>query len=99
MIGRKVFAYKGPDGCGYSFTTTPHCVPIDWTPDGEGRFLTEQDLETLTRRAAISGFEHSGEGWNGEYPFDCDRNRMEQDDDLRQDLDDIVNELLREVVK
>lgn len=42
--------------------------------------MTDEELMRLLKAAFLAGFNVSGEGWNGEYPF-SDRGRNPEDDD------------------
>lgn len=50
------------------------------------------DFEDFARRMFIAGFKQSGEGYNGEYPFDYDdgRIRREMAEDFKAAFDEAL---------
>lgn len=53
------------------------------------------DLEDFARQMFIAGFRQSGEGYNGEYPFDHDEDRIRRE--LSEDFQAAFGEALTAV--
>lgn len=60
--------------------------------------MTNADIRFIVEAAYVAGFMHSGEGYNGEYPFDYDEDAISceiADYDTITDLvETIINQLL-----
>ncbi len=48
--------------------------------------LTQQELEQLKRKMFLEGFKNSGEGYNGEYPFEGESDERIWDS-IKEDYD------------
>lgn len=67
------------------------------SPEAAGRVTTIRDVIT---EAFVAGFKASGEGYNGEYPFDFDERRIRRElwPEIQETQEEIIEPILTKVM-
>lgn len=61
----------------------------------DSKTYTRDEIEEMLCKAVLHGFNMSGEGWNGEYPFDYDGHVIENDEHYCEGRDRHIEEAMK----